>query len=158
MYTLDFVHFFKMIQKTELEDYMHQNIPLSQAIGIRVELATPQGIILSAPFSNNINHQKTVFGGSLHAVATLACWSLVYLNVAELKPIDIVITSSKIDYLLPVTADFKAQCQLPQDKAWQRFLSMVQLKDKGRVSLHATIYQDGKLAVDYTGTFAAIKR
>jgi thioesterase domain-containing protein len=147
-----------MLHKEELEIYLHRNIPLTQAIGIHIESASLQEITLTAPFLNNINHKKTVFGGSLHAVATLACWSLIYMNVVNLKPVEIVITSSTIDYLLPVTSDFKAQCLLPEDSTWKRFLSTLHHKNKARVSLKATIYQDEKLAVDYIGVFAAFKR
>ncbi len=144
--------------KDNLEKYLHQNIPLSRALGIEILSASPQEMIVGAPFSNNINHKKTVFGGSLHAVATLACWSLIYVNLEELQPLDIVITSSKIDYLLPVTSDFKAHCQIPEENAWKRFITMLRLKGKGRVSLQAMIYQNDRVAVYYEGTFAAIKR
>jgi thioesterase domain-containing protein len=147
-----------MIGKEKLEAYLHQNIPLSQAIGIQVVSLSHREVTLSAPFSNNINHKKTVFGGSLHAVATLTCWSLIHVNLEELHPLDIVITTSTIHYLLPVTSDFEAQCQIPEESVWQRFIAMTRSKGKGRISLKAAIYQDGKLAVDYEGTFAAIKK
>ena len=147
-----------MVQKKYLEDYLLLHIPLSQAIGICVASASPQEVTLWAPFSNNINHKKTIFGGSLHAVAILACWSLIHINLEDLNPLDIVITSSTIHYLLPVTSDFKAQCVLPEESAWHRFISMLRLKGKARVILQAKIYQNEKLAVTYEGIFAAIKR
>lgn len=142
----------------ELENYLHQHIPISQAIGIQVEFASQSEIILYAPFSNNINHKKTVFGGSLHAVATLACWSLLHSNLIDAAPLDLVITQSKVDYLLPVTSDFKARCKMPEETTWQRFITMLLLKGKARIELHAKIYQNEKLALDYQGTFAALKR
>ena len=147
-----------MIKETDLEIYMHQNIPLSQALGIHVDSATPQKVVLTAPFSKNINHKKTVFGGSLHAVATLACWSLIYCNLENLQTFDIVITSSTVQYLKPITCDFTVICEKPEDTKWNRFISALSQKEKGRIALRATISQDGKLAVEYEGTFAAIKR
>ena len=147
-----------MINKESLEAYLHQHIPLSQALGIEIDILSPQEVILKAPFSKNINHKKTVFGGSLHAVATLACWSLLHINLENFPSTDIVIANSKIEYRLPVISDFKAQCKLPEESIWQRFISMLRLKGKGRISLQATIYQDESLAVSYEGTFAAIKR
>ena len=39
-----------MIKKEDLEAYMHQNIPISRALGIHVVDASPQKIILRAPF------------------------------------------------------------------------------------------------------------
>src|SRR5215204_6245420 len=100
------------MNKEETEHYLHQHIPISQAMGIQVETASPSTVILYAPFLNNINHKKTAFGGSLHAVATLACWSLLHLHLERLDPLDLVITQSKVNYLLPVTSDFRAQCQI----------------------------------------------
>lgn len=147
-----------MIKKEDLEAYMHQNIPLSLALGIQVNSASPQRIVLNAPFEQNINHKKTVFGGSLHAVATLACWSLVFINLKDLTAFDIIITNSSVNYLLPVTSDFTVHCDIPEEATWNRFVRSLHLKGKGRIHLHAKIFQNGKLAVDYEGTFAAIKR
>ena len=38
----------------ELETYLRENIPLSKALGLRVKIATPQKVILQAPFLKNI--------------------------------------------------------------------------------------------------------
>ena len=54
-----------------LEKYLHKHIPISSAMGVKVDVASSERVVLSAPFLNNINHKQTVFGGSLHAVATL---------------------------------------------------------------------------------------
>lgn len=140
----------------ELEDYLHQNIPISKAMGIQIEQATKDKVILFAPFANNINHKKTVFGGSLHAVATLACWSLLYLNVHDPK-FQIVITKSEVDYLLPVDSDFTAKCSMPEQSTWQRFIQILQTKGKARILLSAKIMHQGRLAVDYQGVFAVLK-
>ena len=70
-------------QKKQLENYLHKHIPISSAMGIHVDHAATDHIILKAPLSNNINHKMTVFGGSLHSAATLACWSLLHVNFAE---------------------------------------------------------------------------
>ncbi|MCE2983935.1 MAG: YiiD C-terminal domain-containing protein [Parachlamydia sp.] len=103
----------------QLEDYLHGHIPISQAMGITVEEATFDHVILKAPFQPNINHKKTVFGRSLHAVLTLACWSLLHLH---LKDKQIVITDSQITYLAPVTNDFKAICQAPDRQQMERLI------------------------------------
>jgi thioesterase domain-containing protein len=147
-----------MIYQQILEDYIRQNIPISVSMGIQVESASPNEVTLSAPFLNNVNHKKTVFGGSLHAVATLACWGLLHLNLKNLNPIEIVITHSHVDYLTPVVSDFIVQGLFPEEAVWNRFIEMLHSKGKGRIQLEAKIYQGEKLAVDYKGTFAALKR
>jgi len=52
--------------RSTLEDYLWEHIPISKAMGVRVDSASLEKVILEAPFTNNINHKKTVFGGSLH--------------------------------------------------------------------------------------------
>lgn len=137
----------------QLEQYLHDHIPISAAMGIQVDHATQQRIVLKASFSNNINHKQTVFGGSLHAVATLACWSLLHVNLPNVQ---IVISQSDVKYLAPVTTDFKAECTMPDKEAWEYFSKILQNKGKARIVLNAQIYQDDKLCVDYTGTFVAL--
>lgn len=141
-----------------LEQYLQEHIPISSAMGVTVETASSSHIVLSAPISNNINHKKTVFGGSLHAVATLACWGLLHVNLAEWQEagVQIVIASSNVAYLAPVDTDFKAECHMPNPAEWDRFKKMLQKKGKARIELHAKIVQKGKLCVNYSGVFVAL--
>lgn len=142
-----------------LEKYLLEHIPISAAMGVKVAAASSTKLVLEAPFANNINHKKTVFGGSLHAVATLACWSLLHVNLTKLgQEIQIVIAKSEVDYLAPVSKDFKAECCLPEGETWEYFLKVLSKKGKARIILQAHIFQDGKLCVDYVGTFVAINR
>ena len=144
--------------ESNLENYLLEHIPISKAIGVKVDVASLEKVVLEAPFINNINHKQTVFGGSLHAVATLSCWSLLHVNLKSLgEDVQIVIASSKIEYLAPVSQDFKAICCQPDNETWQFFLKVLNKKRKARVKLQAKIFQNDKLCVDYSGTFVAIK-
>lgn len=145
--------------RTILDDYLLEHIPISKAMGVKVKIASQEKVVLEAPFINNINHKKTVFGGSLHAVATLSCWSLLHVNLIELfkEPVQIVISSSKVEYLAPVTKDFASECCRPEREEWEYFLKMLNKKGKGRVNLQARIFQGDCLCVRYLGTFVAIK-
>lgn len=147
------------MREQQLETYLYHQIPLTQAIGIRVEHAALDKVVLFAPLANNINHKHTAFGGSLHAVATLACWSLLYVNLQVINndPVQIVITRSEIDYLHPVDTDFRAECLMPNKIIWDRFIQILRLKGKARLSLSAKIYHQDRLCVDYRGVFAALK-
>ena len=148
----------KTLSETDLEDYLLKHIPISSAMGVSVDSASPGRVVLKAPFSNNINHKQTVFGGSLHAVATLACWSLLHVNLVNLygKNVQIVIANSNVDYLAPVASDFKAECLLPNEVEWNKFIKMLEKKGKGRIKLCAKIFQNDQLCVDYSGTFVAL--
>lgn len=138
-----------------LESYLRQHIPITAAMGVKVEQVSENGIVLSAPFAPNINHKKTVFGGSLHAVATLACWSLLHMQLNE--EIQIVISKSEIAYLAPVASDFEVECGMPSQIDWGRFTEALRRKGKGRICLQAKIVQQGKLCVDYSGVFVALR-
>lgn len=144
--------------KNKLQEYLYQHIPLSKALGIRIECATSEKIILWAPFANNINHKKTVFGGSLHAVATLACWSLLYVALKEVSDghYQIVITKSDVAYHLPVDDDFRVEVQRPEASKWQRFLQVLKAKGKARLELSASIVHKDHPAVTYQASFAAL--
>ena len=140
----------------KIQAYLYEHIPIARAMGIQVEQAARDKVVLRASFLPNINHKKTVFGGSLHAVATLACWSLLYINLEEESPVQIVITKSDAAYLAPVDDDFRAVCIVPDGVVWERFLKTLHMRGKGRIHLAAQIAQQGKLCVDYHGVFAAI--
>lgn len=142
----------------QLQDYLYQHIPISRAMGVLVEHATTDKVVVCAPIANNINHKQTAFGGSLHAVATLACWSLLHMNLkATNEAIQIVVAKSDATYLAPVGTDFKAECVIPSNAEWHRFLKMLSAKGKGRIELSAQIYHEGKLAVNYQAVFAALR-
>lgn len=148
-----------MFSEKQLEAYLHENIPITYAMGVKVKRLSLNEVILSASFANNINHKKTAFGGSLHAVATLACWSLLFVNLLdEPGAFDIVIANSTVDYLAPVISDLESHCAMPDDAHWTLFKKTLKVKGKARIVLSASIFQDGKLAVAYKGTFAAISK
>lgn len=144
--------------RSTLENYLWEHIPISSAMGVKVNIASQEKVILEAPLTNNINHKKTVFGGSLHAVATLSCWCLLHVSLERLsvKSFQIVIASSKIEYLAPVEEDFKAECGPPGREEWERFLKTLNKKRKARLSLQAKILQGSSLCVDYSGIFVAL--
>ena len=146
--------------KSDLQHYLQTHIPISAAMGVTVRDASFQRIVLSAPFSNNINHKKTVFGGSLHAVATLACWSFLHVNLAGKykESVELVISKSNVDYIVPVVADFEAECIWPAENDWLRFIKILEKKGKARITLKSKIYQSDKLCVDYSGVFVGICR
>ncbi|PSB47247.1 YiiD C-terminal domain-containing protein, partial [Chamaesiphon polymorphus] len=62
---------------TDVEQYLHEHIPLSKAMAVSVSSIDSSGVILSAPLQPNINHRSTVFGGSISAVSVLSAWTLV---------------------------------------------------------------------------------
>ena len=90
-----------------LQTYLHQHIPLSQAMEVSVVEASALQVVLSAPLAPNINHRDTVFGGSASAVAILAAWSMLHLRLsAEELGSRLVIQRNTMDYLVPIDGCF----------------------------------------------------
>ena len=140
--------------EAELETYLHDHIPLSRAMAVRVISIADQQLTLAAPLAPNINHRDTVFGGSAASVATLAAWSLLHLRlVAAGQPSRVVIQHSIMDYLAPIAGDFTATATLDGD--WDSFLRMLTRKGRARIALWAELDYEGQKAGQFHGDFVA---
>ena len=146
------------MDKTALQTYLHEHIPLSAAMQSTIDVLTPDRVILSAPLAPNINHRETVFGGSASTLATLAAWTLVH---SRLKRADIsarvVIQQHCMRYDKPITDHFHAVCGLPEQKSWDRFMTMLQRKGRGRIHMTAQLECHGENVGQFEGDFVAIK-
>ena len=139
----------------DLEKYLHDKIPLTVAMGVRVAECDDAHLILTAPLAPNRNHLGTAFGGSLHSLATLSGYSLLWW-LLRAPDAHIVIRQSEIRYEKAVTGELRAFCCAPAADELAGFRSDFARKGKARLRLAATIEQDGKLAVQFTGVFVAV--
>jgi thioesterase domain-containing protein len=146
------------IDRIAVEQYLHEHIPLSRAMAVSVTAINESGVILSAPLLPNINHRSTVFGGSISAVAILSAWTFVHVQLQILSiRAQIVIQSNSIEYLKPMEAEFQAHCLTPPPQNWERFISAVSKRGKGRIILEAEVYSRGLLAGKFRGEYVALK-
>jgi thioesterase domain-containing protein len=145
------------MQPDSLERYLHEHIPLSAAMQVRVLSAHADGVTLSAPLAPNINHRDTVFGGSASALAILAGWSLVHIALADLGAVRIVIQRNSIDYSAPMPGEFTARSFLTSCDEWPRFLSMLERKGRARVSVTSVLASNGVECGSFEGWFVAIR-
>ncbi len=141
-----------------LERTLHEEIPLSCAMGVTVLRCDGQGLALAAPLSPNINHKLTAFGGSLANLATLAGWGLLQLLLRERAPVTVVIQECRVAYRRPVTGDFTAVCAPPAPEVWARFLARLERRGVARIELAAHIPAGEPVAVRFEGRFAAFDR
>ena|SRR5882724_4485203 len=142
----------------DIEAYLHQHIPISAGMGVRVVACDPQGVTLQAPLAPNINHRATVFGGSASAVAILAAWTYLHfsLGAAEL-PSRLVIQRNTIDYLEPIAGDFEARCDALPVAALEEFLRTRRRHGKARVTLEAALVCGGVKVAAFSGEYVAVK-
>lgn len=146
------------IDYAAVEQYLHEHIPLSKAMAVSVTSINENGVILSAPLLPNINHRSTVFGGSISAVAILSAWTFVHVQLQILAiPCRIVIQSNSVEYIKPVQDEFQAHCVTPPQRSWQRFISAVSKRGKGRIALEVDLYAQGLQVGKFQGEYVALR-
>jgi len=141
-----------------VEAYLHDHIPLTRAMGVAVEAAGAEGVVLSAPLEPNLNHRDTVFGGSASALAILSGWTLVHLRLRDegLHP-RIVIQRNEMEYLRPIEDRFTATCTAPPPEAWDRLLRTLKGRGMGRVEVRAAL-ECGEVEVGrFSGQYVALE-
>jgi thioesterase domain-containing protein len=141
-----------------LTAFLHEQIPLTRAMGLRAVEANAQRLVLEAPLEANRNHLGTAFGGSLHALPTLACYGSLWMVLRE-AGIDghVVVKRSNAAYRAPVTGSLRAVCERPAAPLVDEFLADLRRHGKARMELHAIVEgAAGKPAVEFNGSFVAV--
>jgi thioesterase domain-containing protein len=145
------------MRAADLERYLHDHIPLSRALAVRVEHVGPELVRLSAPLAPNLNHRRTAFGGSVASLAILAGWSWLLARLADRSPVPrLVIQDQTVEYLEPILAAFEATCPAPAEASWRRFLRALDGRGRGRLELAAEVTSEGRVAARFRGLYVAI--
>jgi thioesterase domain-containing protein len=141
----------------DVERYLHEHIPLSQAMGVRVVTAGPEGVTLSAPLAPNINHRETVFGGSASALAILASWTLIHLRLSAAGiRCRLVIQRNSMSYSKPILDEFAARTLPLDDEAWETFLKMYDRWQRARIRVRSVLECRGEQVGELEGDFVAL--
>lgn len=147
-----------VLTPSEIEAYLHRHIPISAAMGVRVQACDAAGATLTAPLAPNLNHRATVFGGSASAVAILAAWTWLHFTLQTAgQPSRLVIQKNGMEYLAPIVGDFEASCVAPSKATLEKFLHTLSRHDKARVTLGATLMCNGAKVATFTGGYVAVK-
>jgi thioesterase domain-containing protein len=145
-----------LLSAPALELFLHQQIPLSQAMQVTVVEITEDAVLLSAPLAPNLNHRATVFGGSACAVAMLSAWALLHVRLrAALPSAAIVIQRQNMSYQRPIHGAFAARAQLAQPAEWPRFQRLLARRGRARITVAATLDYCGDEAGYFSGDFVA---
>lgn len=140
----------------EIEQFFHAKIPLTAAMGVRVEAWDDHQLVLTAPLEANHNHLGTAFGGSLAALLILAGYGLLWLELGDADS-HIVVRKSTLDYRHPVAGPLRAVCRRPAAGEVAAFKACLARRGKSRIELDATVETGGRTAVEFRGTFVAIR-
>jgi thioesterase domain-containing protein len=136
-----------------------EEFPLARHLGIEVESVGDDGVVLSAPFAPNANHNGSAFGGSQFCVAVLAgwAWATRYLAARQMTA-DAVIQESTIRYLAPARGPLRATLRAPPPEHIDKFRRMLRRAGRGRIRLHVEVHDGSALATQFEGVFAATLR
>ena len=136
------------------EQFFHEQIPLTRAMGVRVVSDASAGFAVEAPVALNYNHLHTAFGGSINAIATLAGYGLLWLELRG-EAAHLVIAASSIRFLGPVRETIRATCARPTTGEFDDFRVKLREKGKARVTLHVRVEENGAVAAEFEATFVA---
>ena len=141
----------------EIEEFLHRQIPLTAAMGVQVESYDGRQLVLTAPLALNHNHLGTAFGGSLSAMATLAGYGLLWLELGD-RSAHIVVRDGAIHYRRSVRKEIRAVCERPDAELISAFRDEFAKNGKARIRLEVNVVEDGVTAVEFSGTFVAINK
>lgn len=141
----------------EITKYIHDHIPLTFHLGVKVKAYDGRSVSLSAPIAPNLNHRNTAFGGSLSALAILSGWALLHLKLKEQEIRSrLVIQKSSFEFSDPVDSDFDAICSMPPNDQFEKFLRALKKYRKARIRLASKITSASGKAGLHEGTYVAV--
>ena len=138
----------------DAEQYFHEQIPITRAMGVRVVAHGEDEFVLEAPVALNSNHLRTAFGGSINAVATLAAYGFLWLEMRD-PAVHVVVAESSIRFLRPVREMLRAVCLRPEPDEWAAFQARFAEKGKARIALRVNIVEADQTAAEFEGIFVA---
>ena len=142
-----------------LRAYLREFVPLSTAMEVSVEIASPARVLLGAPLAPNVNHMGTAFGGSIQTLAILAGWSWLWVLLNERSPLpELVIARAETDYLRPIQGDFTAEMRPPDEGEIGRFIEVLNRRGRSRIDLSVEVLGDGEVAARFLGSYVAFAR
>lgn len=156
--TLDDLHAPRAASLRALRALLRTDLPVTEHLHIVVLGFRGGDLVLKAPLSANVNHQRTAFAGSLNATATLAGWATAWLIMRE-HDIDgnVVIQDSSVHYERPVASDFEARCTFPDADTVERLVAAVRRRGRGRLELSVTVSDAEGDAVRFRGRYVAAR-
>lgn len=125
--------------------YLHEQMPLTAAMGIQIRQASVGGALIDVPFGPNQNHADSVFGGSLSVAGIVAGWLLVQARAAEAfeQRVQVVIQESQCRYIRPVTEAFQVSAQWPTADPWPNVEQAFERAGRARVEVRSEVLDPG---------------
>lgn len=143
--------------QAELEAYIHENLPITKAMDVHVAELDERLIRLRAPLAPNINHKRTVFGGSINSLAIVCAWSVAYVILQRARHAgEIVIRRSETKFLKPANGEFEAACRFPDADEVGTFLHKLKRRNLAGMLLKTTVRSQEQVCAEFEGEFVAV--
>ncbi|MFC4700876.1 YiiD C-terminal domain-containing protein [Glaciecola siphonariae] len=135
----------------ELQRTWHDEIPISEHMGIKLYQYTERTIETRASLNKNINLHGSMFAGSIYSLATLTGWGMIFLQMKQKKlKGEIVLGDASIHYHKPITMKPRALCNIESLNA--KF-DMLERGKKCPVSLQVNILDEHKQVAEFSGQY-----
>ena len=142
----------------EAQDYIYTNIPITKAMGMKIEKLSNNEVQLSLPIDKNINHRGSAFGESIDSLFLTTGWAFIRFLIDHYTPTPIIVGSrGETSFIKPVLTDFVSQLEMPDEVEIQKFLSTFERFGKARITLKAGIYEDDELYASFEGDYVVVK-
>lgn len=144
----------------KLAAFIRAEIPLAQAMELRLLDYDDDCLRLALPLGPNVNDKGCAFGGSLVSAMTLAGWALVELALQRRgEHCDVFVAESTVRYLQPVWGDFSSEARLPMEASWATFFATLAARGKARIEVACLVPgEDGQPAATLSARFVAKRR
>jgi thioesterase domain-containing protein len=139
----------------ELQQKLHNEIPLTKMMDIKIQDYNEKELITTAPLSININDKGTAFGGSLSTMTIISSWSLCWLISKELgfDSKNIVIIKNENSYRKPVTKDIVCYTQKPTKEEIEILKRKLETKKSASIKINSVIIENNEICVEFQGYY-----
>lgn len=138
-----------------LESTLAREMPITSAMGLKVDSWDAERLAMRMPLEANKNHQYSAFAGSLNALCTVVGWGTLFLLLArEGMSGNIVIRRGKIRYLRPVVSpEIVARGLVIDPDQLSYFFELMRSKGKSKLDVSAEIVDDQGTLVSFQGSY-----
>lgn len=139
----------------ELQEKLHNEIPLTKMMNIKIQDYTEKELITTAPLDINVNDKGTAFGGSLSTMTIISSWCVCWLISKELgfDSKNIVVIKNENSYRSPVTKDIICYTQKPSKEEIEIFNQKLETKKSASIKINSSIIEDDKVCVEFQGYY-----
>ncbi len=130
-----------MTKEKILEKILHEEIPITRHLNLKVSKYDGNSLVISAPLKENRNDKGIAFAGSLYSIGALCGWGILTLKLMEEKlDAKVVISKSEVKYTKPMKNDFLAICNLPEQETWFKIINRIKRKGNNKIPLEIKLF------------------